>query len=93
MLPVINPVWFQYLSHKVGRLLVPWALVALAVSNAALAATGWMYTIALALQLAFDGMAAAGAWLEWSERRQATRLQRRPAFEDGALSLAGKDAR
>ena len=27
--PFVNPVWLQYLSHKVGRLLVPWALVAL----------------------------------------------------------------
>jgi cellulose synthase/poly-beta-1,6-N-acetylglucosamine synthase-like glycosyltransferase len=93
LLPVANPVWFQYLSHKVGRLLVPWALVALAVSSAALAGRSWAYTIAFVLQLAFYGMAAAGACLEWSERRRTTRLQRRPAFEDGALSLAGKDAR
>ena len=25
--PFANPVWLQYLSHKVGRLLVPWALL------------------------------------------------------------------
>ena len=29
LLPVVNPVWMQYLSHKVGRLIVPWALIAL----------------------------------------------------------------
>ena len=28
LLPWTNPVWLQYLSHKVGRLLVPFALVA-----------------------------------------------------------------
>ena len=28
LVPFVNPVWLQYVSHKVGRLLVPWALVA-----------------------------------------------------------------
>ena len=27
LIPFVNPVWLQYVSHKVGRLLVPWALV------------------------------------------------------------------
>ena len=26
LVPGLNPVWFQYVSHKVGRLLVPYAL-------------------------------------------------------------------
>jgi hypothetical protein len=37
LLPVVNPVWLQYLSHKVGRLLVPYALFALFVANVAIA--------------------------------------------------------
>jgi cellulose synthase/poly-beta-1,6-N-acetylglucosamine synthase-like glycosyltransferase len=28
LLPFVNPVWFQFVSHKVGRLVVPYALVA-----------------------------------------------------------------
>ena len=87
-LPVVNPVWFQYLSHKVGRLLVPWALIALALSSAALAGRGWMYTVAFVLQLAFYGLAAAGAVLERSAAQAETPRRRRADF-----SLAGKDAR
>jgi cellulose synthase/poly-beta-1,6-N-acetylglucosamine synthase-like glycosyltransferase len=33
LVPLLNPVWFQWLSHKLMRLLVPWALVAVFVSN------------------------------------------------------------
>ena len=32
--PFRNPVWIQYMSHKVGRLLVPYALMALLVASA-----------------------------------------------------------
>ena len=39
LLPWRNPVWFQYLSHKVGRLLVPYALLATFVSSIVLAAS------------------------------------------------------
>ena len=41
LLPVINPVWFQFVSHKLGRLIVPYALIALLVSSAALALDSW----------------------------------------------------
>ena len=33
LVPITNPVWLQYVSHKVGRLLVPWALLLAFVSN------------------------------------------------------------
>ena len=36
LMPWRNPVFMQFLSHKVGRLLVPWALVALLVTNLSL---------------------------------------------------------
>jgi cellulose synthase/poly-beta-1,6-N-acetylglucosamine synthase-like glycosyltransferase len=68
LLPFVNPVWAQYLSHKLARLLVPWALVAALVSSALLAATQWTYAVALILQLGFYGLAALGGLLESRER-------------------------
>jgi hypothetical protein len=64
LLPVVNPVWLQYASHKVGRLVVPWALAAVFVSSLVLALGSWLFTAALAAQAAFYGLALFGAWLE-----------------------------
>ncbi len=64
LIPVANPVWLQYVSHKVGRLFVPWALIGLFVSSAALAAEHWFFGMVLAVQGAFYGLAALGAWFE-----------------------------
>jgi poly-beta-1,6-N-acetyl-D-glucosamine synthase len=36
LLPWRNPVWLQFMSHKVLRLIVPWALLAMLISAAAL---------------------------------------------------------
>jgi biofilm PGA synthesis N-glycosyltransferase PgaC len=69
LLPVINPVWVQYVSHKIGRLLVPWALVAAFVSSATLLFDGWVYAAAFALQALFYGLAAYGGWTEYRSRR------------------------
>jgi poly-beta-1,6-N-acetyl-D-glucosamine synthase len=63
LLPFVNPVWLQYVSHKVGRLVVPYALVTLLVSNLALAREQLIYALALAAQCAFYLLAAYGAWL------------------------------
>jgi cellulose synthase/poly-beta-1,6-N-acetylglucosamine synthase-like glycosyltransferase len=68
--PFSNPVWLQYLSHKVGRLLVPYALIALLVSSAVLAPTSRMYTLAFAVQVAFYLLALYGAYLERRDRRR-----------------------
>jgi biofilm PGA synthesis N-glycosyltransferase PgaC len=68
LLPVANPVWLQYVSHKVGRLIVPWALMALLLSSLALAASGAVYAMALGAQLVFYALAAAGAALEARQR-------------------------
>ena len=51
---------FAFLSHKIGRLLVPWALLALAVSNAMLIASPF-YLAAAGLQGLVYGLALAGA--------------------------------
>jgi biofilm PGA synthesis N-glycosyltransferase PgaC len=71
LLPGVNPVWLQYASHKIGRLIVPWSLVAALASNAALARDGWFYTMALMVQLGFYGLAMLGGWNE-SRRSTAT---------------------
>lgn len=69
LVPFLNPVWIQYLSHKVGRLIVPWILVALFCASATLAPGGRaIYIAALVLQLGFYALAAAGGWLSVRER-------------------------
>jgi hypothetical protein len=67
--PFANPVWLQYVSHKVARLLVPYALVALLVSSAVLSPTSPLYALAFAGQGLFYVLAAYGAYLERRDRR------------------------
>ena len=71
LLPWANPVWLQYVSHKVGRLVVPWALLVAFASSAALATTGWVYATAFGVQAAFYLVAAYGGWVERRARRAA----------------------
>jgi poly-beta-1,6-N-acetyl-D-glucosamine synthase len=66
LLPLRNPVWLQYASHKIARLLVPWALLTALLTSAALASTGWLYLVALILQLGFYALAAIGWWMDRS---------------------------
>lgn len=49
--PGLNPVWLQFLSHKVFRLLVPYALALMLLAS--LLAGGAFYTLAAATQIAF----------------------------------------
>lgn len=49
--PFKNPVFFQFISHKIARLLVPFAMILLLVSNFFL--TSFFYMIFLILQLIF----------------------------------------
>jgi cellulose synthase/poly-beta-1,6-N-acetylglucosamine synthase-like glycosyltransferase len=64
--PRRNPVWLQFVSHKVARLLVPYALATLLVSNVLLAAAGPLYGAFLAGQAAFYLLAAVGAMVEYA---------------------------
>jgi cellulose synthase/poly-beta-1,6-N-acetylglucosamine synthase-like glycosyltransferase len=64
LVPGRNPVWFQYLSHKVGRLLVPYALLTAFFATAALAQGSLFYQVLLAGQVAFLALAGYGAVLE-----------------------------
>jgi hypothetical protein len=77
LLPGLNPVWLQYCSHKIGRLLIPWALVGAFVAAAALAPHSWLYGVALAGQGAFYGLAAFGAYLEARHSARARAKQMR----------------
>jgi poly-beta-1,6-N-acetyl-D-glucosamine synthase len=69
LLPIVNPVWIQYVSHKVGRLLVPWALVGAFLASALLASSNWIYALAFASQVAFYGLAVLGGWMDARARR------------------------
>ena len=44
LVPIRNPVWIQFISHKVLRLLVPWLLIALFITSAAM--TGTLFRLA-----------------------------------------------
>jgi biofilm PGA synthesis N-glycosyltransferase PgaC len=75
LLPWRNPVWLQYLSHKLGRLAVPYAV--LAIFGASIVLTGInganlfsFYGAALAGQVLFYLLAGVGALLELRARRR-----------------------
>ncbi len=53
--PWHNPLWFQFVSHKICRLIVPWALMGLFVL--ALALEGPLYQFLLWSQMAFYALA------------------------------------
>jgi biofilm PGA synthesis N-glycosyltransferase PgaC len=67
LLPVKNPVWFQFVSHKLLRLVCPWALLVLFVSSLLLAgASGvaeperWLWRALATGQITFYALAALG---------------------------------
>jgi biofilm PGA synthesis N-glycosyltransferase PgaC len=68
LVPFLNPVCMQYVSHKVGRLIVPWALVALLACSIALAHESWLYKFMVAAQCELYGLALAGAFSRAGER-------------------------
>jgi biofilm PGA synthesis N-glycosyltransferase PgaC len=68
LLPWRNPVWLQYASHKVGRLLVPFALVVLMASSTMVADRSFIYAAALAAQCGVYLLAGYGAWLDMRSR-------------------------
>jgi len=58
LLPWKNPIWFQFVSHKLCRLPIPWVLAALLILAAML--HGTIYTVALWSQLLFYGFGITG---------------------------------
>jgi cellulose synthase/poly-beta-1,6-N-acetylglucosamine synthase-like glycosyltransferase len=71
LVPIANPVWIQYMSHKIGRLAIPWALAILFVTSAVLMLESWVYTAAFAVQGVFYALACYGGWSEYRARQQA----------------------
>jgi len=56
--PRRNPIWVQFVSHKMLRLLVPWLLIGVFLSSALL--HGWPYQLAFWAQLLLFGAALLG---------------------------------
>jgi len=91
LLPWRNPVWFQYLSHKLGRLAVPYAMMALFFSSIVLAAVAGpisFYGAALTGQVMFYLLAGVGAVLELVARRRDHRAGDTAAAAAGAPHAA-----
>lgn len=61
--PVGNPVWFGFVSKKLARLAVPWAMIVALVSSGVLAAGSDVYLALLVMQL--TGYAIGGLGLRW----------------------------
>lgn len=60
LLPWRNPVWFQFVSHKLLRLVVPWALL-LMLGTASLLPGPW-YRLAFGAQVTFHTLGVLGLW-------------------------------
>jgi biofilm PGA synthesis N-glycosyltransferase PgaC len=58
LLPWRNPIFFQFLSHKLGRLVVPWALLALFITNVFM--LRGIYVVTFSLQAAWYLCAVLG---------------------------------
>jgi glycosyltransferase involved in cell wall biosynthesis len=81
-LPMLNPMkhglfaW-QLFSHKLCRWLVPFALIAILVSNTGLAIDSYAYRVLLSAQLAFYALGAVYHWFKWMPDKGVFRL---PSF-------------
>jgi cellulose synthase/poly-beta-1,6-N-acetylglucosamine synthase-like glycosyltransferase len=64
LVPFLNPVWVQFVSHKLGRLVVPYALLVMFVASGLLAVDNLLYRAAFGAQVLFYGLAAYGAVLD-----------------------------
>jgi biofilm PGA synthesis N-glycosyltransferase PgaC len=71
LLPIVNPVWLQYVSHKLGRLFIPYALLGIFTSSLALAGQHLFYALVLGAQCALYLLAGYGAWLDLMTARPA----------------------
>jgi biofilm PGA synthesis N-glycosyltransferase PgaC len=70
LVPFLNPVWLQFVSHKLGRLVVPYALLALLLSSGALARDSRFFGVVFGLQVIFYGLAFYGAVLDRRGREE-----------------------
>jgi biofilm PGA synthesis N-glycosyltransferase PgaC len=96
LVPILNPVWLQYVSHKLGRLLVPYALLALFTASMALANHRVVYALALLAQCTLYLLGGYGAWLEHRAPPRGPRWTRRapsPRSSSSIGSPAGAPSR
>ena len=84
LVPFVNPVWWQYVSHKLGRLVVPYALLGLFAASLPLARQHPFYLAALVSQASFYLLAAWGAYLEF--------MRTAPSLRAGVTAPARWDA-
>lgn len=59
--PLQNPIWVDFFSHKVLRIMAPFVLVAILAANSTV--TKWPYNLILGLQVSFYLLAGLGALL------------------------------
>jgi biofilm PGA synthesis N-glycosyltransferase PgaC len=64
LMPWRNPAWIQFVSHKVARLAVPFALPPLWLLSLLLSRRSPVYAMAFSVQCLFYLFAGYGAWLE-----------------------------
>jgi glycosyltransferase involved in cell wall biosynthesis len=81
-LPMLNPIKYglfawQLFSHKLCRWLVPFAMIAILISNAVLAFGSYAYRLMFGAQLAFYVLAACYHWFKWIPDKNVFRL---PSF-------------
>ena len=69
LLPWRNPIWWEFVSHKLARLAAPLLLVVALAANAWLARESRLYAVLLGLHLAFYAAAALGYAAQRAGRR------------------------
>ena len=68
LLPWRNRVWLQYLSHKIGRLVVPYAMLTMFCASVVLAVDHLFYALVLGGQVGLFLLAGCGALIEYRGR-------------------------
>lgn len=74
LVPGVNPIFVQFVSHKVLRLVAPFAMVALLLANLVLAGDGFGYALFFAVQLLGYGLPLAGRAVPALAAMRLTRL-------------------
>jgi cellulose synthase/poly-beta-1,6-N-acetylglucosamine synthase-like glycosyltransferase len=87
LIPFVNPVWLQYVSHKVGRLLMPYALLALFTASLVLADESPVYAASLVGLCGLCLLGGYGAWLEGGSTRHAAETPLAEARHPGNGSI------
>jgi cellulose synthase/poly-beta-1,6-N-acetylglucosamine synthase-like glycosyltransferase len=74
LLPWRNPIFVQFVSHKLLRLLAPWAMIAVAVASAVLARDSIFFALAFGVQVLSYGLPLLGQMVPTIGRLKLARL-------------------